>query len=598
MKKKMMYKLLAGVMAISLAVPTISMLPGMDMEVQAAEGLSVTGVMGISDSGEYHVPDTNTILMFRKNDDGNGVILTRAYDCSGYLTVPSYVDGYPVVQIGYEEANSLGVNAFAAAYELTGIMIPNTVKKIGEYAFNSCTSLTEIVIPDSVISIGEACFYESGIEKITFSSSMKMIPVGACSYCTNLKEVIIPDSITRICAAAFQRCTSLKKINLPNSIQILDEQVFWDCSSLENIVIPNKVTKIAANIFDGCTSLKSITIPASVTSISSYAFGLDNSGATSLKEINYTGSAEQWSKIKVGSGAKTAIKEKATVACADGTKIVKGVATSGGNGNNGSDHNEDPNGGNASSGIQVGYTTTKNKVKYKVTSVTEGKRTVSVTGLSSKTQTSASIPKTVTIKGKSYKVTQIASNAFKNCTKLKKASVGSNVTKIGSNAFYNCKALVSVSGCTKVSAIGNKAFYNCKKLQTIGSAGKAVTLPKVKTIGKSAFYKCTAIRKVNLTSSALASIGDQAFKGCTSMASFTAKSGKLASIGKQAFYGDKKLSSVTLKTTKLKSSKVGSSAFKGIKSTCTFKVPSSKASAYKKILKARGAGSQIRLKKS
>lgn len=42
---------------------------------------------------------------------------------------------------------------------------------------------------------------------------------------------------------------------------------------------------------------------------------------------------------------------------------------------------------------------------------------------------------------------------------------------------------------------------------------------------------------------------------------------RVTTIGKNAFYGDKKLASITFKTTKLTSSKVGSNAFKGIKST-------------------------------
>ncbi|MCD8009962.1 MAG: hypothetical protein LUF34_04060 [Lachnospiraceae bacterium] len=76
------------------------------------------------------------------------------------------------------------------------------------------------------------------------------------------------------------------------------------------------------------------------------------------------------------------------------------------------------------------------------------------------------------------------------------------------------------------------------------------------------------------------------------------KPSKLATISKKVFYGDKKLASVTLKSSKLTSSKVGVGAFKGIKSTCTFKVPSKKVSAYKKIFKTKGAGSKITVKKA
>ncbi len=100
-----------------------------------------------------------------------------------------------------------------------------------------------------------------------------------------------------------------------------------------------------------------------------------------------------------------------------------------------------------------------------------------------------------------------------------------------------------------------------------------------------------------MTATPLTNIGSNAFYGCTALATFVSNSTKLASIGSKAFYGDKKLASVTFKTTKLTSSNVGSSAFKNIKSTCTFKVPSSKVSSYKTIFKAKGASSSITVKK-
>lgn len=265
---------------------------------------------------------------------------------------------------------------------------------------------------------------------------------------------------------------------------------------------------------------------------------------------------------------------------------------------------------------EKGTVASYNKVKYKVT----GTGTVSVSAAESKSVTSVKIPSTVTIDGFSFKVTAISSKAFSGCKKLKSVEISKNVTTIGSSAFENCTSLTKVTGCsgitsvgtkafsgcsrlttvkgfTKVTSIGTKAFYNCKKLTAIGSKSGTITLAKVKTIGNNAFQNCKAVKKVNLTSTALTKIGASAFQGCTAMTSFTSKSAKLSSIGKQAFYGDSKLASVSLKATGLTKAKVGSNAFKKIKSTCTFKVPSKKVSAYQTILKARGAGSKIKVKK-
>lgn len=211
----------------------------------------------------------------------------------------------------------------------------------------------------------------------------------------------------------------------------------------------------------------------------------------------------------------------------------------------------------------IGETFSSNDMKYEITS--SGK--VTVTGYTSTSATMVTIPATVTYGGVTYKVTAIGDGAFAGNTKLKTVIIGDNVTEIGSKAFYKCASLTEVKGCTAVKTIGSKAFCKCKSITCI-----------------------------KLTSKKLTKIGASAFRGCTSLKKFVCKSKKLTKIGAKAFYGDKKLASVTFKTKKLTTSKVKAKAFKGIKKTCTFKVPSSKVTAYKKLFKARGAGSKIKVK--
>ncbi|MCD8015720.1 MAG: leucine-rich repeat protein [Lachnospiraceae bacterium] len=228
------------------------------------------------------------------------------------------------------------------------------------------------------------------------------------------------------------------------------------------------------------------------------------------------------------------------------TETEKTEETNTGNtSDNSNDETETPETAAAVQLPAVGSTYSIGKLKYKVTASSETKKTVTVTGPVSKSVTSITVPAAVTIEGMEYQVTAIAAKAFSGCKKLKKVTIG-----------------------TKVASIGKKAFYGCKKL-----------------------------KKVNIKSKVLTSIGASAFQGCTAMKSFVCKSTKLKSIGKKAFYGDRKLNRVSLKTKKLKASKVKANAFKGIKSTCTFRVPASKVSAYKKIFRAKGAGSSIKMKK-
>nr|MCR5419300.1 leucine-rich repeat protein [Lachnospiraceae bacterium] len=99
-----------------------------------------------------------------------------------------------------------------------------------------------------------------------------------------------------------------------------------------------------------------------------------------------------------------------------------------------------------------------------------------------KTITSCKISPTVKVNGYTFKITGIADNAFKGCSKLKKVTIGSNVTTIGANAFKSCGKLTSVTIPAKVTHIGKNAFNGCKSLKTI-----TIKTKSLKKIGKKAF---------------------------------------------------------------------------------------------------------------
>ncbi len=268
--------------------------------------------------------------------------------------------------------------------------------------------------------------------------------------------------------------------------------------------------------------------------------------------------------------------------------------------------------------VAVKDTVTQGSLVYTVTK-TGKSRAVALTGVKN-APASLVIPDTIKIGDESYQVTAISGGVCKNAKALRSVSIGKYVASIGNGAFYGCSALSSVNGCAnvqtigkqafsgckklsavkgcaKAATVGEKAFFNCTKLKTVGNSNGSVSLASVKSIGASAFSGCKSLKKVNLTSGVLTKIGNGAFASCTSLTSFTAKSTKLSTIGKQAFYGDKKLGAISLKTSKLTKGKMGANAFRGIKASCKFKVPSKKVSSYKAMFKAKGAGKKIKVTK-
>lgn len=105
-------------------------------------------------------------------------------------------------------------------------------------------------------------------------------------------------------------------------------------------------------------------------------------------------------------------------------------------------------------------------VKYGVTEGSGTSRQVSYLAPSSKKAKTVKAPKTVKIKGKTYKVTAIAPSVFAGSKKLKKVTIGENITSIGKKAFYRCSNLQSIvikSKKLKAKTVGEKAFTGVHK---------------------------------------------------------------------------------------------------------------------------------------
>lgn len=103
------------------------------------------------------------------------------------------------------------------------------------------------------------------------------------------------------------------------------------------------------------------------------------------------------------------------------------------------------------------------------------------------------IPDSVNLNGVNYKVTSIASKAFKSNKYLKKLTIGNNVIQIKSYAFYKCTKLNTIKIGGSVKYIGKQSFYSCKKLSNMRFYTSRL---KQKYIGSNAFKGTPSQMKV------------------------------------------------------------------------------------------------------
>ena len=163
-----------------------------------------------------------------------------------------------------ESIRHIGDRAFYNCENLKELLLPPTLETIGDKAFAYCRKMTSFDLPESVKTIGAGAFSCCvGIKEFTLPSMIEEISENSFEGCVNLEHVLLSDKITKIDKNAFKDCKSLKNIELPETLEIIDEQAFYRCSSLNSIAFPDSLKSIGSVAFKGCKSITSIIIPRS-----------------------------------------------------------------------------------------------------------------------------------------------------------------------------------------------------------------------------------------------------------------------------------------------------------------------------------------------
>ncbi|MCI8329590.1 MAG: leucine-rich repeat domain-containing protein [Oscillibacter sp.] len=171
---------------------------------------------------------------------------------------------------------------------LTSVILPGTLEKIGDSAFAGCRSLQSIDMPASVTDLDHGA---PGV--FARCTSLRNISVSPSNpndasygdgalYSKDLQALLyvpldlsgtfkVPHGVQEIGANAFAG-KNLSTIILPSSITKIGMGAFSG-SEVSSINIPSNVTEIGGSAFMHCDNITRFDIPASVTSIGDWAFG-------------------------------------------------------------------------------------------------------------------------------------------------------------------------------------------------------------------------------------------------------------------------------------------------------------------------------------
>lgn len=223
--------------------------------------------------------------------DENGVLLYYKGN-STYVEIPNNV-------------TEIGESAFQAT-PVQEVVIPQSVKKIGDYAFrqamglskvtfldteenpsqleevgrevfaNTSDKFTEIAFPQSLKKMGEACFASTYITKIDFGG-LTEIPANAVNYASRFSTVTMSEKVTSIGDGAFAS-TGIGEINLSNEKgEVVGKG--W----------PSGLATIGSGSFAG-TWISDGNMPDTVTSIGDSAFALTKMTEINLNKVQHVGS--------------------------------------------------------------------------------------------------------------------------------------------------------------------------------------------------------------------------------------------------------------------------------------------------------------------
>ncbi|MBQ8965258.1 leucine-rich repeat domain-containing protein [Ruminococcus sp.] len=185
-------------------------------------------------------------------------------------------------------------SAFRGCKDLVKVTFDEGVRTIEEYAFFDCKRLKEIVLPESLKTIGSAAFRDcESLTDVVISEGTQSIGNGAFLFCGNLRRIVLPATLSKIEPAAFANCSSLDTVilNEESPYFALRDGMIFDkdmkklvyCSAANRTAsLPDTLEEIGGYAFAGCGKLEALELPASLKRVCSYAFR----GTSSLKEIH------------------------------------------------------------------------------------------------------------------------------------------------------------------------------------------------------------------------------------------------------------------------------------------------------------------------
>ena len=187
---------------------------------------------------------------------------------------------------------NIGYNAFKSCERLSEVVIPKTVRRIGDGAFK-WTCIPRFVVTKNLDSLGEGAFngsteivFDESNDRIrptflenqyyrtvTMADTIREIQTRAFKNCVRLSNIDMSRNVYKIGKLAFNSCLDLSDADLEKctKLKYIGESAYED-SGLEQLILPESVEEIGNNCFKNCVRMEHVVLPRSLKKIGRAAF--------------------------------------------------------------------------------------------------------------------------------------------------------------------------------------------------------------------------------------------------------------------------------------------------------------------------------------
>ena len=177
-------------------------------------------------------------------------------DCKSLKTSPLQVS---------EGVTEIPPMCFKDCRSLDEVVLPSTIKKIGEGAFHQA-KIKRINFPEGLLSVDNCAFYASDLEEVSLPSTCREFK-GSQHFAENhnLKKMSIRSGISVIPMSFLYGDYNLTEFIIPPTVRIIEFQALWQCESLPDLVLPEGVEMVRTGAFRYCKSIKRLVLPSTLT---------------------------------------------------------------------------------------------------------------------------------------------------------------------------------------------------------------------------------------------------------------------------------------------------------------------------------------------